>query len=209
MSPHPILLAKPKHALSGDPAALRVVIETDAALRGRGAVYDGCITNGHINALELKAIRLSLLHFAPRIEGHHVLIPSDNSASIAYINHQGGVRSLSMHQVASRIHLWAHTHLRSLSAAHIPGRLNLGADLLSRVKPQSAEWRFHPQVKEAIWRQFGRAHVDLSASRSATHCPLWYYIQNDNPTLGHYARAHQWISSSSPSTTSLGQSERA
>ena len=99
-----------------------------------------------------------------------------------------------MHQTASKILLWAHGRVSSLSAFHIQGILNRAADLLSRGQPLATEWRLHPQVVDGVWARFGRAEVDLFASRETTHCPLWFSILNDAPPLGHDALAHRWPS---------------
>lgn len=52
-------------------------------------------------------------------------------------------------------------HLASLRAVHVPGRLNGGADLLSRGGPQVRKWRLHPRIVAQIWDRFDRAEVDL------------------------------------------------
>ena len=49
-----------------------------------------------------------------------------------------------------------------------------------------------PHVARQVWTRFGRADVDLFASRLATHCPRWFSVQNDDPPLGHDALAHPW-----------------
>ena len=45
----------------------------------------------HINALELKAIKLALYSYLPLNSGvKHVRIKSDNTTAISYINKKGG-----------------------------------------------------------------------------------------------------------------------
>ncbi len=34
----------------------------------------------------------------------------------------------------------------------------------------------HNEVMEQIWKKFGRAQVDLFASREISHCPLWFSL---------------------------------
>lgn len=55
--------------------------------------------------------------------------------------------------------------------------------------PCPGEWQLHPQVVVKIWRQFGRAAVDLFASRASTHCPLFFSLRADDPPLGWDALA--------------------
>ena len=44
----------------------------------------------HINCLELKAVVCALQHWAPVLQGHQVMIATDNSTVVSYINKQGG-----------------------------------------------------------------------------------------------------------------------
>ncbi len=70
--------------------------------------------------------------FRPLIYGKHVLVRMDNTATVAYINHQGGFRSRRMSQLAHHLLLWSQQRLKSLHATHIPGDLNRIAGFLSR-----------------------------------------------------------------------------
>ncbi len=86
----------------------------------------------HINCLELLAVWLALRRFRTLLHEKHILVRSDNTATVAYINHQGGLRSRRMSQLARHLLLWSQKHLRSLRAVHVPGELNRAADELSR-----------------------------------------------------------------------------
>ncbi len=114
-----------------------------------------------------------------------MLIRSDNMSVVSYINHQGGVSSKRLFILAERLLEWAQLNLRSLRAAHLPGRLNQGADMLSRSNVPSEEWMLHPQVVQKIWKTFGKAEVDLFASKDNSHCPTYYSKDRD-------ALAHDW-----------------
>ncbi|KAI2655623.1 Transposon Ty3-G Gag-Pol polyprotein [Labeo rohita] len=144
----------------------------------------------HINCLELLAVLLALRRFRPMIQGKHVLVRSDNTATVAYINHQGGVRSFRMSQLARHLLLWSQHRLKSLRATHIPGEANRMADSLSRQVSLGGEWRLHPQSVQLIWDRFGQAQVDLFASPESTHCQLWYGLTE--APLGIDALAHSW-----------------
>ncbi|KAI2666668.1 enzymatic polyprotein [Labeo rohita] len=106
---------------------------SDASKTGWGATCNGQAASGvwtgprlhwHINCLELLAVLLALRSFRPMIQGKHVLVRSDNTATVAYINHQGGVRSFRMSQLARHLLLWSQHRLRCLHATHIPGEAN-------------------------------------------------------------------------------------
>ncbi len=109
------------------------VVYTDASAKGWGATFNGLAVSGvwtgpqlhwHINCLELLAVHLALNRLKRRLRGEHVLVRTDSTATVAYINRQGGLRSRRMSQLARHLLLWSRKHLRSLRAIHIPGLLN-------------------------------------------------------------------------------------
>ncbi len=174
------------------------VVFTDASTTGWGATYNGHAVSGvwtgpqlhwHINCLELLAVRLALGRLRGRLQRKDVLVRTDNTATVAYINRQGGLRSRRMSQLARHLLLWSQKHLRSLRAIHIPGVFNRAADELSRAA-LPGEWRLHPQAVQLIWGRFGAAQVDLFASPETTHCQEFYSLTE--ATLGTDALAHSW-----------------
>ncbi len=176
-----------------------VVVSTDASAMGWGAMCNGHAAAGlwtgsqlqwHINCLELLAVWLALCRFKGLLHDKHVLVRTDNTATVAYINHQGGLCSRRLSQLARHLLLWSQKHLRSLRAVHIPGELNRAADELSRQPALPGEWRLHPEVVQLIWRRFGDAQVDLFASPDTFHCQLFYSLSE--VTLGTDALAHSW-----------------
>ncbi len=109
------------------------VVTTDASSTGWGATCNGQAASGlwtgprllwHINCLELWAVHLALRQFRPLLLGKHVLVRTDNTAAVSYINRLGGIRSHRMSQLARHLLLWSHTQFKSLRAVHIPGQLN-------------------------------------------------------------------------------------
>ncbi len=146
----------------------------------------------HINCLELWAVHLALRKFRPLLLGKHVLVRTDNTAAVSYINRLGGIRSHRMSHLARHLLLWSHTQFKSLHAVHIPGKLNHAADALSRKLTFPREWRLHPEMIRLIWSRFGEAQVDLFASPESSHCQL-YFSLTEGP-LGTDALAHSWPS---------------
>ncbi len=61
----------------------------------------------------------------------------------------------------------------------MPGKLNQGADMLSWSNISSEEWTLHPQVVQEIWEIFGKAEVDLFASKDNSHCLTYYSKDKD------------------------------
>ncbi|KAI2658281.1 ORF V: Enzymatic polyprotein [Labeo rohita] len=153
-----------------------LVVYTDASSTGWGAVCNGQAASGswtgprlqwHINCLELLAVLLALRRFRPTLRHKHVLVRTDSTATVAYINRQGGLRSRRMSQLARHLLLWSQTWLKSLRAVHIPGELNRAADQLSRQSTHPGEWRLHPETR--------------------------FYSLNEAPnSLGRDALAHSW-----------------
>ncbi len=74
--------------------------------------------------------------------------------------------------------LWAQTNLRSLKVTHVPGKMNHGADMLSRNNVSSGEW---------MLEVFGRARVDLFTSEDNSYCPIFFTKSTD-------VLAHEWPS---------------
>ncbi len=140
------------------------VVYADASAKGWGASFNGLAVSGvwtgpqlhwHINCLELLAVHLDLKRLKRCLRGEHVLVRTDSTATVAYINRQGGLHSRHMSQLASHLLLWSRKHLRSLHAIHIPGLLNRTAHELCSLEsgdsiPRRSCW-FAP-----FWTRTGR-----------------------------------------------------
>ena len=125
---HPV-----KHALQ---------IFTDASKEGWGAHLNEFTARGswsvpesklHINYLELKAVFLALKEFQDLCVDKIVLVATDNTTVVAYINKEGGMRSGPLCALLWRIFTWCSQRQVTLKARHIPGHLNVIADKLSRL----------------------------------------------------------------------------
>ena len=176
------------------------VVTTDASRSGWGATHEGRTARGlwtqamleyHINYLELMAIYLALKYFEPLLLGCHVLVRTDNTAALYYLNKQGGLSSRALDQLAREMTLWCLPRLRSIRASHIPGIQNGGADLLSRGEPRYEDWSLHRGVVRQIFSRFGQPQADLFASRENAKCPLYFSVRGMAP-LGTDALAHEW-----------------
>ncbi len=133
---------------------------------------------------------LLLRRFRMLLHEKHILVRSDNTATVCV--HQPPGRSTLPSHVATRRHLllWSQKHLRSLRAVHVPGELNRAADELSRQHALPGEWRLHPEVPQLSWRRFGDAQVDLLPSPDTSHCQLFFSLSEG--TLGTDALACSW-----------------
>ena len=78
-----------------------------------------------------------------------ILVSTDNTSVVAYINHQGGTRSSSLWQETKKLFDLLQPLRVLLRAVHIPGHLNSIADMLSRegqILP--TEWSLNQSVVE-------------------------------------------------------------
>ena len=110
----------------------------------------------HINCLELKAVFHALQHWAQMLQGHQVMIATDNATVVSYINKQGGTHSPTLLRLTVDLLLWLEAQNIIVRARHIPGCLNVIADHLSRPnQPISTEWSLHPEIASLIFRVWG------------------------------------------------------
>ena len=137
-------------------------IFTDASNQGWGAHMGNSKISGtwapsdrklHINCLEFKAVLFALQHWAPLLQGHQVMVATDNLTVVSYVNKQGGTRSPTLLRLTVDLFLWLESQSIVDRARHIPGCLNVIADHLSRPnRPISTEWSLHPEIVNRIFR---------------------------------------------------------
>ena len=140
---------------------------TDASNEGWGAHLEHNSTQGLWSPQEKRAT-----HKRPRIES--CLSGPETLQRVAYINKQGGTHSAEMCALLWRIMTWCHHFHITLKARHIPGCLNVMADLLSRSNQvQSTEWSLHPQVFKQICQRWFTPHVDLFTTHLNHKLPLY------------------------------------
>ena len=133
-------------------------IFTDASTQGWGAHMGDSQISGiwtltdrklHINCLERKVVVCALQHWAPMLRRHQIMIATDNSTVVSYINKQGGTHSPTLLRLKVELLLWLdmlEAQNIIVRARHIPGCLNVIADHLSRPnQPISTEWSLHPE----------------------------------------------------------------
>ena len=90
---------------------------TDTSNKGWGAHLEQTSSKGlwsdrekrlHINVLELKSVSLALQRFKDQCQNQTVLVATDNSTVVAYINKQGGTHSAEMCALLWKILTWCH-----------------------------------------------------------------------------------------------------
>ena len=159
------------------------MIFTDASSTGWGAQCNDLTAAGtwtpdlqdlHINVLELIAVHRAIQAFQEVLRGMTVQIHSDNTTVVAYLMKGGGTHSASLHQVASNIFSLAISLGIRLQALHVPGKLNMAADALSRQrKVPATEWTLKQTICDTIFLRWGKPQVDLFATRHNRRLPAF------------------------------------
>ena len=159
-----------------------VVITTDASESGWGGHIDDLMVSGnwepevgseHINMLELRAVFRTLKHFERVVYDRVVLVQTDNSTVVSYINRQGGTRSWSLCRLTLDLFDWCSTRKVQLRASHLPGKQNFLADDLSRGRVSPTEWSLHKGIVDTLFHSLGRPHVDLFANSQNAKLPSY------------------------------------
>ena len=147
----------------------------------------------HINCLELKAVIHALQHWAQVLRGHQVIIATDNSTVVSYINKQGGTHSPTLLRLTVKLLLWLEAQNIIVRARHIPGCLNVIADHLSRLnQPIATEWSLHPEIMKSIFRVWGTPEVDMFAIVSNSHLPRFLSPIPEPRALAVDALSQDW-----------------
>ena len=138
------------------PFQAEFTIFTDASTQGLGDHMGDSQISGtwtcsdrqvHINYLDLKVVVAALCHWVSVLRGHQVLIATDNTTVVSYINKQGGIHSLTLLRLLVDLFMWLQAQDIVLRARHIPGCLNVITDCLSRPnQPISTEWSLHSEI---------------------------------------------------------------
>jgi ribonuclease HI len=137
-----------------------ITMTTDASLKAWGAHIQGIKVQGpwtkhqkshHINVLELLAVQKGLKVFQHKLKNRSVLIQTDNTTVLNYINKLGGTRSPQLCQITWEMLNWCILHRIQLQAVHIPGVLNVLADRLSRRLVPHTESELNDQVVQRLF----------------------------------------------------------
>jgi hypothetical protein len=86
----------------------------------------------HINVLELEMVYQAAVRWGKFWSGSHILVRSDNSATIAAIN-KGSSKSVELLSIVERLFWLGVKYNFRLSAKFIPGLENVLADRISRL----------------------------------------------------------------------------
>ena len=128
----------------------------------------------HINMLEMMAIRLALKQAVTFIHHSCIMISTDNTTVVSYINKQGSTHSPNLYVEVWEILNWCLEHDIVIRVRHIPGKFNILADRLSRLdKPIKTEWALDQTVANWVFQILNFPNVDLFAIWFNHKLPLY------------------------------------
>ena len=177
---------------------------TDASCSGWGAHLEpeGLMCHGvwhqnqshlHINILEMKAILLALKEFQLILSNSSVMIATDNSSVVVYLQKEDGTHSPTLCVEVWETLLWCQENGISLRVRHIPGKTNILADRLSRSgKPISTEWSLNQSICNSIFLMSGHPNIDLFVTRLNNRLPLFVSPIPDSKALAIDAMSMNW-----------------
>ena len=136
--------------------------QIDASLTGWGAVWEGMKTEGtwtqqekrmQINELELFALKLALETFLKAQETKLLHIQMKNIVALTYFLKMEGTKNLQMVYLSKQIWKLLLRKKVTVTAEYLPSALNKHADIESRQKTDSSEWKLAPSVfQKLVWK---------------------------------------------------------
>lgn len=118
----------------------------------------------------------------------------DNTVALKYITKMGG-RKPVLNELAKQIWHWCEDRNIWISAFHIPGRLNIRADKLSRMKKKcndDMEWALAQSMYDKIVLKMGRSDIDLFASKQNRKSQLFISYVPEKDALAVNAFSVTW-----------------
>jgi hypothetical protein len=176
-----------------------VMLTTDASMKAWGAhmgdlkvqgTWSSVQSTWHINILEMLAVFKALKAF--QVFNKSVLVQTDNTTVISYINKAGGTRSPQLCQVTWNMFQWCMDRKILLQAVHIPGTKNLLADKLSRHLSSPTEWELNNQVVSRLFQLWGLPEIDLFATFDNRKLPRFCSLFPHQQAVHQDALAISW-----------------
>ena len=114
---------------------------------------------------------------------HHscVMIATDNTTVVSYINKQGGTHSPNLCIEVWKILHWCLKHQIIVRIRHIPDKFIVLADRLSRIdKIVKTDWALDQSIVNSIFQMFNYPNLDLFATCFSHKLPLYVSPVLDN-----------------------------
>jgi hypothetical protein len=121
----------------------------------------------------MKAIYFALQSFKD-ISNQSILIKTDNTTCVAYINHQGGITSPTLSRIAKQLWRLCLNRKIVLKAEHVLGINNVLADRASWLQHDRSDWKLDLAIFRLINQIWEPFQVDLFASRMNNQLTTFY-----------------------------------
>ena len=194
----------PSQQWQGIDCNISSVITSDASMQGWGASCRGHKTGGggpwssiegknHINILELKAAKLTILtfcHLFPQVQA--IRIKMDNMVTLSYLVKMGGTHNKVLSDLSKEIWDYLLGKGITITAEYLPGILNQEADSESRSVKDSSEWKLKTAVFQKVCQARGTPSIDLFASRLSHQVPEYMSWKLDPYSKGRDAFQFSW-----------------
>lgn len=166
------------------PMKYKLTLKCDSSLEGWGSVIENSslAANGrwshsesmcHINYLEIKAVLFGLQSLCSDLTNCNIKVLSDNQTAVSYLRNMGGTHSRDCNEIARETLMWCKDRGISLAVTHLPGKLNVEADLASRHFHDDTEWSLDTHVYNSLITKWGNPGIDLFASRLNAKLPCY------------------------------------
>lgn len=143
------------------------------------------------NRRELTTIVYAILAFADLYAGSVVEVETDNTTSMAYINHLGGP-SRDLTDIVRPLFDWAMKTKTTIVARHIAGKKNVVADALSRIRRDRLGFSLSSQLFDKIEALWGPHSVDMFASRANARLSRFWTLDPDPAADATDAMRQRW-----------------
>ena len=141
----------------------------------------------------MMAIRFALKKAITFIHHSCIMISTDNTTVVSYINKQGGTHSPNLCIEVWEILSWCLEHDVVIRVRHIPGKFNILAGCFSRLdRPIKTEWALDQTIANSIFQMLSYPSVDLFATRFNHKLPLYISPVPDSHALAVDALSVNW-----------------
>lgn len=134
-----------------------VITSTNKSLQG---IWTPEEQKFHINAKELLAV-VKVLESSLIKPGSSLVLATDNTVVMHVIKNHGSNKSPVLQGIYRRLFVLLRFKDITITPTHVPGRLNVTADALSRQAPVATEWQIQKPDFQMIWKWKGPFQVNF------------------------------------------------
>ena len=125
------------------------------------------------------------------VQNSTILVQSDNTTALAYLQKKGGTKCKILSNIAVDIWDWALKQDNHLVARHIPGKLNITADQLSR-KVDFSDYQLDTSIFRKLNATWGPITIDLFARGWNKQVENFFSWKGHPEALGIDAMMQKW-----------------